>query len=320
MKKNKIKLISIIFLVGFGVAGFLTINSEESPTKDPAINEREPREVELTQPIVDRLEGVSVPDIEAEAAYSVYLKDGDKQVLFSRNRNERLPIASLTKLMTALIVYEKYDLSQPIGVPESDYFTDSHLNDLRVFADTTFKELLYPLLLESNNSGAYAAATAPENIDFDDFIEMMNRQASELGMRRTVYHNPSGLDTVKGVNLSTARDISKLVEELLKYDLFWDILQKRSYEIHSHRSSVHYSIETTNRFLDGTYFSKRPDWHQDIIGGKTGFTYQAMGCLVMVLEVDEGHMINVILGANGREDRFEEMEKLIDWTYKAYEI
>lgn len=320
MKKSKLKLIVTVLLVSLGVAGFLTISSEEPEPEEPIINEREPRKIELNQPIVNRLEGVSLPDIQAEAAYSVYLKDGEEQILFSRNRNERLPIASITKLMTALVVYENYDLSQPIGVPESRYFTDSHLDDLRVFTDTTFGELLYPLLLESNNSGAYAAATAPQTIDFADFIGMMNRQASELGMRRTVYHNPSGLDTVKGVNLSTARDISKLVEELLKHDLFWEIMQKRSHEIHSHRSSVYYLIETTNRFLDGTYFSSRPDWHQSIIGGKTGFTYQAMGCLVMVLEVDGGYMINVILGANGREDRFEEMEKLIDWTYEAYEI
>ncbi len=320
MKKNKLKIIALALFVGLAATFFLSADSENKNPEEPIINEREAPGAELSQPIVNRLEGVSLPDIEAEAAYSVYLKDGQEQILFSRDRNEPLPIASITKLMTALIVYENYDLSEPIGVPESEYFTDSHLRDLRVFADTTFEELLHPLLLESNNSGAYAAATAPDDIEFDDFIKMMNQRADELKMKRTIYHNPSGLDTVRGVNLSSARDTAKLIEKLLEYDLLWEIMQKRSYEVHSHRSSVYYLIETTNKFLDGSYFTNRPDWHQNIIGGKTGFTYRAMGCLVMVLEVDDGYIINVILGADGREERFEEMENLIDWIYRAYEI
>lgn len=319
MKIKKVALILLVIAItGFGWVVF----GDRDSNPEPQINEREPQnEVEYQDDyLIERKKGVSSPEINAKAVYSLYIEDGKDQILFSRNRNKKLPIASITKLMTALVVYENYDLSEPIGMPESRYFTDSHLSDLRVFTDTNFEELLYPLLLESNNSGAYAAATAPEEVDFDDFIGMMNSTASELGMRRTTYHNPSGLDTVRGVNLSTARDISILIERLLEVDKFWDIMEKSIYNIHSHRSDLHYRIMNTNRFLNGTYFSEKPVWYEDILGGKTGFTYQAMGCLVMVLEVDDGYMINVILGADGRMERFEEMEKLINWTYKAYEI
>ncbi len=323
MKKSNIKKIIIIVLV-LAITGLTwqVANTEEG-AEEPVINERGVNSNTDTIEnyyLLERKKGVSIPEIKAEAAYSVYLKDDERQVLFSRGRNERLPIASITKLMTALVVYENYDLSESIGIPDSEFFTDSHLSDLKVFTDTTFGELLYPLLLESNNSGAYAAATAPEEVDFDDFIQMMNSTADKLGMRRTVYYNPSGLDTIKGVNLSTARDVSMLIERLLDVDIFWDIMEKTRYDIHSHRADLYYRITTTNRFLDGTYFNIRPDWHSEIIGGKTGFTYEAMGCLVMVLEVDGGYMINVILGADGRLERFQEMEKLINWTHKAYEI
>ncbi|MGM0438870.1 MAG: D-alanyl-D-alanine carboxypeptidase family protein [Patescibacteria group bacterium] len=320
MKNKKTLFLLGIVLVIFAGSFFVADSENKEKTNSPKIHERKPKEVINDDLLIDRVKGVGTVDINAEAAYSIYFKDEDSQVLFSRNRNEQLPIASLTKLMTALVVYENYDLSDSIGIPDSKYFTDSHLNDLRVFTDTTFKELLYPLLLESNNSGAYAAATAPKNIDFDDFIELMNKKADELGMRRTKYYNPSGLDTVKGVNLSTARDVSKLMRELLDVSLFRDILQRKDYEIKSKKSDLHYSVTTTNRFLDGTYFSKKPDWYEDILGGKTGFTYQAMGCLVMVLEVEDGYVVNVVLGANGRNQRFEEMEKLTNWIYKAYEI
>ena len=324
-KKTKIGLI-VIALASAGFSWFVFGDQNSEP--EPQINEREVEEnvdedgKYEEDNLIERKDGVEVLDLNAEAAYSIYVEDDESQVLFSRNRNEKLPVASLTKLMTALVVYENYDLSEPIGVPESRYFTDSHLDDLRVFTDTTFEELLYPLLLESNNSGAYAAATAPEEIGFDDFIDLMNNKATNLGMTRTIYHNPSGLDTVRDVNLSTARDIATLVKNLLDIPLFWEIMEKTNYEIHSQRSNLYYLIETTNKFLDGTYFAydNTPQWHDDIIGGKTGFTYEAMGCLVMVLEVDGGYIINVVLGAPGRQERFEEMEKLIDWVYKAYNI
>ncbi len=324
MKKTKIGLIAIA-LVSVGFSWFVFGNQNSEPV--PEINERrveengeEIREYEKDS-LIERRDGVEVLDLDVEAAYSIYVEDDESQVLFSRNRNKELPVASLTKLMTAYVVYENYNLSEPVGVPESRYFTDSHLDDLRVFTDTTFEELLYPLLLESNNSGAYAVATAPEEINFDDFIKLMNSTATDLGMRRTIYHNPSGLDTVRDVNLSTARDTATLVKNILDIPLFWEIMKKTDYEIHSQRTSLYYLIETTNKFLDGSYFvNNSPEWHDDIIGGKTGFTYEAMGCLVMVLEVDGGYIINVVLGAPGRQARFEEMEKLIDWVYKAYNI
>ncbi len=323
MKINTRKVLICLFVLFLGVIPLFILNGDQGSDHEDEVNnirQRQPDKNYSPDYLIDRNKGVGLPDISAESIYSVYFEDGQEQILFSRNRNKKLPIASITKLMTALVVYENYDLSESIGIPDSSFFTNSHLADLRVFTDTTFEELLYPLLLESNNSGAYAAATAPDDVDFDDFIEMMNLTASDLGMKRTTYHNPSGLDTVRDINLSTARDVSILVEHLLEIPLFWDIMEKRYYDISSHKSDLHYRVTTTNRFLDGTYFNSQPDWYGNIIGGKTGFTYQAMGCLVMVLKQGDGYIVNVILGADGRMERFEEMEKLINWTYKAYEI
>ncbi len=323
MKKNKlIKIslfLSLLFLILFSLTRW--IYSGESKEKESVkIHEREVSTLDYYN-LVERVEGVKEPDINSEAAYSVYVKDGEEDVLFSRNRNKQLPMASLTKLMTAFVIYENYDLNREIGISDSVYFNDSHLSDLRIFSTTTFRELLHPLLIESNNSGAYAAAIAPEEISFDDFVGFMNSTAQEIGMNRTKYYNPSGLDNEKGTNLSTARDLTKLIRKILEVPTLRDILKKDQYQLSSKNSTVHYTVKTTNKFIDGSYFNgQRPDWQQRIIAGKTGFTYSAGGCLMIVLEDEssDGYMINIILGAEGREERFKEMEKLINWTEKAY--
>ncbi len=288
---------------------------------EPVIMERTPGENYIDQ--VRRLRGVELPIINARAAYSVYYDgEGNEKVLYSRNRNEKLPIASITKLMTALIIYENYDISSPVKVSDSVIFSDSQLADLRIFSNTTYKDLLHSLLLESNNSAAYLASIAPEDIDFYDFIEIMNQRANELGMSGTKFYNPSGLDNLGGVNLSTPRDLVKLTERLLEIPLFWEIMQKDYYNIYS-SADLYYRVETTNRFLNNQYFNyNNPDWHDMIMGGKTGFTHQSLGCLIIVLEDEEndGYIINIILGAGDHHQRFEEMEKLIDWVFKAYEI
>ncbi len=314
--KIKLLILSVLLLL---TGGFFIFSGGEEPDEGPDIRMREPANYE-TESVLERKRGVSPPEIEAEAVYAVYLEGEDKEVLFSRNRNASLPIASLTKLVTALVVYENLNLDEPIGIPDSDLFTDAHLRDLRVFPETTFGELLYPLLLESNNSSAYAAATA--ETDFDDFMSFMNQKADRLGMRQTHFYNPSGLDNIRGVNRSSPRDLVKLTERILEIPLFWEIMRRPTYNITSRSSDLHYRVETTNQFLDGSYFGFiAPEWLSDIKGGKTGFTYRAGGTLLMVLEPEEGsYLIYVILGSEGHNERFEEMEKLINWTYKAYKI
>jgi hypothetical protein len=126
----------------------------------------------------------------------------------------------------------------------------------------------------------------------------MNESAEEIGMERTLFYNPSGLDNEKGNNLSTAKDLSKLVKKVLEIPLFREILKKDHYQLSSKNSSVHYTSRTTNKFINGSYFEIRPDWYERIVAGKTGFTYSAGGCLVIVLEDEnkDGYIINIIFG------------------------
>jgi serine-type D-Ala-D-Ala carboxypeptidase (penicillin-binding protein 5/6) len=234
----------------------------------------------------------TVPDLEigAGSALSIFLKRGGaRQVLFEKNADEQKAVGSLTKLMTAKIVLENYNPNQTVK-----------------FLNKQFRaiDLLYPLLIESNNG---AASSLTEVMGHDKFVELMNSQAKSLGMRDTKFLNPAGLD--QPGQYSTARDLVKLAEHLIKEKSFmWNILSLARFDLYSANGEFIYSGKSTNELL-----GKIPL----IIGGKTGETPQAGGCLLLVLEAPDGqgYLVNVILNS---QDRFGETEKLIEWAKSAY--
>ncbi len=258
-------------------------------------------------------------DIEALSVYSVYYgKDGEKRTLYAKNPKESLPIASISKLITAYTVFENYDLSKIIEITEKEMVTNPRLDNLRIWpGETTYRDLFYSLLIESNNSTAYTLATAHPEMNFDSFVSKMNETASKMGMEETHFINPSGLDSLERANLSTAYDLHQMALFLMDYPLFWEIMSLPSFRLYSENRRVYYEIYNTNLFLYNSYFNQIPDWREDMVGGKTGRTHRAGECLLLVLETEDGYIVNVILGS---QDRFREMERLNNWIYKAYNL
>jgi len=262
-------------------------------------------------------------DLEVAAAASFYLsEDGDEKMLFEKNSEEALPIASISKLMTALVVFENYELDEPVLITEREILERSEFRDFRAFYETEVKEMIYPMLIESNNSAAFALALISErflegssNDSIDIFVDKMNKKAEELGLGNTLFINPSGLDGRGHYNLSTAREIIKFSEYLLFNTDIFEITSKPSYKLYSPDKTIYYESLNTNDFLHG----EKEGWEEDIVGGKTGWTHAAFGCLLLVLEAPtgNGYVINVVLGA---EDRFLEMGKLVDHVYSIYEF
>ncbi len=313
-KKLIIVFTALLFLgVFFSVYRLTDSRPEENAKIRERVIERD------TSPLSRNWE-VERVEIEARAVYSVYYEDDKKRVLYSKNPDKELPIASISKLMTAYSVFKNYDLLKPLNISENQLVTDNNLRDLRIWpGETTYEDLFYSLLIESNNSTAYALAIAPENMTFESFVSKMNEEAQSLNLESTSFINPSGLDSSQGeANLSSGKDIHKLIRELLNYDIFWEIMQLPSYRLYSSSRSVYYEIHNTNVFLYNSFFSENPDWQNHMIGGKTGTTHKAGECLVIVLDIPEkGYIINVILDSN---NRFKEMEKLNNWIYKAYNL
>lgn len=253
-------------------------------------------------------------EIEAKSAISVLVNDeGKERTLFEKESRQRLPIASLTKLMTAWVVLEYYDISKEITISKlaaNQYGDIRKLEEGRTF---TTEYLLYPLLMESSNGAAFALANDYEGMTERDFVELMNLEAKKIGLNDTFFDNPTGLDPGdprKEMNYSTTRDLVKFAKKLLEKPLIWEILSILKY------SEYGPELVNTNRFL----LNNSTDWQDKIIGGKTGYTDKAGGCLLLVVKTpkNQGFLINIILGAKGPENRFEEMKKLVDWLKLAY--
>ena len=242
-------------------------------------------------------------DLQVKAAISVLVdSQGGKRVLFKKNSNERLPVASLTKLMTANIVLENYDLSREIKISEEAIAQNGEAGKLTAGKIFSVEYLLYPLLMESSNDAAYALTNDYNEITEEKFVELMNLKAADLGLENTYFINSTGLDPEQpdhSINYSTTEDLVKLTKYLLKKSLIWEILTTPKFSLYGPE------LINTNELL-----GKIPN----VVGGKTGFTDQAGGCMLLVLENKKGNfLINVILGAPSSSARIEEMEKLIEW-------
>lgn len=250
-------------------------------------------------------------EIRATSVISVFLDNkGKEKILFEKESGKILPIASLTKLMTALVVLENYDFSKEIKISEKAVEQPEDLGKLVAERIFPVKYLLYPLLMESSNDAAFSLANDYDGMTGEKFVTLMNSAAQKLNLNDTFFVNPSGLDpetkTPKTkINYSTASDLAKLTKELLKKPLIWEILSTPRYNLYGPE------LLNTNELLGEI---------PEIVGGKTGYTYTAGGCMVLVTIApkDAGFLVNVILGTDGHNGRFGEMKKLANWLNTAY--
>jgi len=248
---------------------------------------------------------------EAKSGISVLVDNkGNQEILFDKDINEKLPIASLTKLITADIVLEHYDLSQIIEISHQAVVEEGNSGQFKIGETLTVENLLYSLLIESSNDAAEALT---EVIGKDAMVDLMNLEVRAIGMENTRFFNPTGLEPDNPnvpINYSTTKDLATLVAYLLKTNpKVLEISTFSEYNLYSPEGIFHHKLKNTNELL-GEF--------SGIIGGKTGWTPQAQGCLLLAIKApkDRGVIINIILGS---PDRFEEMKKLINWIGEAYQ-
>jgi len=238
----------------------------------------------------------SKPVVKAKAVYCLNL--AGNQTILSRNPDSQLPVASLTKLMTALVTLDKMSLKDEVSVPEHVKTIPKSVVGLKPDDRLSVKDLLHGLLMASGNDCAETLACAYPG-GKEKFIEAMNQKARSLGTRRTVFHSPSGLDNKKDTeekggkspqvasNLSTAREIASVARHAFMNDTIRAISLKRSY-VMSGKDGNEYSVRNTNKLLrDGLPIS----------GGKTGFTCSAGHCLVTQFTPGRNEFLIVVLGS-----------------------
>lgn len=251
--------------------------------------------------------GVPGPSLSARSA--LLYDFASEKVLFGSNPETKLPIASLTKLMTAVAVIESMDLSDTVEVKKTAIERSKKEgggSNLYVGEKIKAANLLKLMLIESSNDAAYALEEhLAENYGIN-LVEKMNEEAKNLGMNDTFFTEAAGLDDKD--SFSTAQDLVKLVRYSFRYENLYDILKTQKAEIVSIDGNLKHQILNTNQLL-GKLFN--------IIGGKTGFTELAGGSMILVTEAPNpsSRLITVILGS---EDRFGDVERMVEWVKSAY--
>jgi D-alanyl-D-alanine carboxypeptidase len=167
--------------------------------------------------------------------------------------------------------------------------------------------------MESSNDAAYSLANDYPGMREKSFVALMNDKALRLGLENTSFINSTGLDPETGteINLSTAKDLAKLIKKLLGRPLIWQILSTPKYSLYGPE------LINTNKLLTDSV-----EWKDKIMGGKTGYTDKAGGCLILFLKAPQNPeflIINVILGTKDEASRFEEVKKLVNWLNVSYE-
>lgn len=256
-------------------------------------------------------------DIKAKSAISIeFRENGGKKIIFAKNPAEPLPIASLSKLMTALVVsdlQETYNHREKIGISGKAVAQEgnSRYRDLKEGEKISVENLLNIMLIESSNDAAFALA---DFIGEEGFVELMNIYAKTIGLSKTEFANPTGLeskDLGAPKNVSTAEEMAELSLHILKkYPAIFEMTTRDSFAVFEEDAGLLYFIpENTNLLLKE---------FPAIKGGKTGWEMGARGCLILVFDGKEpgSRIINVILGS---EDRFGEMRRLVNWQRELFQ-
>jgi D-alanyl-D-alanine carboxypeptidase (penicillin-binding protein 5/6) len=239
---------------------------------------------------------VYADEISSKAA--VVMEASTGRVLFAKNPNLKLPPASTTKLVTAMVVLDRANMSDTVTISEAAANVPSlKETKLRAGETLTVETLLYAALIRSANDAAFALAEVVAGSE-KKFVQLMNSKAVAIGASNTKFINTTGLPG-KGQH-TTAYDLSKIMRYALKYPVIREIIGKKEAEISTKQGRT-IALENTNKLL----------WSDNgAVGGKTGYTKAARHCFVYAGEKEGEMVIVALLGARSREILWNEAERL----------
>lgn len=228
------------------------------------------------------------------------------RIVFEKNGNKQTPMASTTKIMTAIIVLENTNLKDVVTVDAKSSTIGGSRLGLKKDDKITVNDLLYGLMLRSGNDAASALAIYVGG-SIQNFAEMMNNKAKELGLVNTHFVVPHGLDN-EG-HYTTAYELAKITDYALENDSFKKIVSTSSTSINI--NGIPKTITNTNKLLNSV---------SGVYGVKTGFTNGAGRCLVTACEKNNMDFITVIIGADTSTIRTADTKKLIKYVEKKFEL
>lgn len=260
---------------------------------------------------------IITPSLDIKAKSAIIADTKIKQILYQKDIYKKMPIASLTKLMTAIVILENFNLDSSIKISEEAILTEGDAGNFVVGENISIRSLLYALLIASSNDAAIAIAENTPNkfvfrilgpVDSNlitpeqrikAFVALMNKKAQELNLNSTYFSDPAGL---LEQTQSTAYDLMNLSFYILeKYPIIFEITKIKEMTITSIDNLFIHKLVNTDKLLE--------NMDNIIIGGKTGYLDEAGQCLLVLIKINDKIFTNIILNS---PDRFKEMQQLIE--------
>lgn len=244
-----------------------------------------------------------------DAKASLLMEAGTGTVIYASEENEKLPIASVTKIMCTLLIAEAID-SGKISLTDTVTVSEraSSMGGSQIFLEPneqmSVNDLLKSLIVVSANDASVALAEYVYGSE-ESFISAMNMRAAELGMKNTHFANTTGLDDDE--HYSTAYDVAVMTRELLKHELIFDYTMIWMDTV---RNGA-FGLSNTNRLIR---------FYPGANGMKTGFTDKAMYCLSGTAKRDDMQLIAVVLGAKSSDERFKAVKSMLDYGFANYSV
>ena len=299
--KNKIIKIFILFLILI-----LLLNYRHTFADDNEIDNDKPiTENEINEIYTVETSNNNTSNLNLNARSCIVLDRLSKKIIYGKKEYNKVKMASTTKIMTAIIVIENYDLNKTIQVSKKAASTGGSRLGLKAGDKITVNDLLYGLMLCSGNDAAVALAeTVGESIQ--GFSNLMNEKAKKLGLNNTHFESPHGLDSDQ--HYTTAYELALLTNYALNNSTFLNIVGTKRYTVTINGNPK--NLINTNELLgilNGIY------------GVKTGFTNGANRCLVTACKRGNIDVICVVLGCDTKKFRTQDSIKLIEYTFKNFE-
>jgi D-alanyl-D-alanine endopeptidase (penicillin-binding protein 7) len=266
--------------------------------------------VEPARPSFGQIAGLhgTADDLKLKSSVALVLDQDTDEILLNKNSEAVLPIASLTKLMTAVVVAEaQLSLDETLTITQDDVDTEKHSGSrLRVGTQLTRGEMLHLALMSSENRAAHALGRQYPG-GLDAFVAAMNKKASELGMADTRYVEPTGLSSR---NQSSARDLATLVKTAYGHQIIRELSISPEYQVAIGKRQM--------QFRNTNLLVRSPNW--DIGLQKTGYISEAGRCLVMQAQMAGRKLILVFLDSAGKYSRIGDAERVRKWVNENHPV
>lgn len=294
MKKFLSLIFIFIFIIQFTIISFADDMDEETIDVNS--------EIESSNDSVN--ETIKAPDTNSRSY--VVIDRISNTILCGKKEFEKRKMASTTKIMTATVIIENFNLNDTVIVSKKAAGTGGSRLGLKTGDKISVKDLLYGLMLCSGNDAAVALAEYAAG-DTESFAQLMNEKAIELNLTNTHFETPHGLDSDE--HYTTAYELALLSNYALKNKFFSQIVGTKTYTISINGYSK--TLLNTNELLGSL---------NGVYGIKTGFTNGANRCLVTACKRNNIDIICVVLGADTKKDRTKDSIKLIEYIYKNFEL